>query len=150
MAHVEVTEEVRRAVYAADCEDFGHVWDMSNVLGGTDEANPKDPRGVPMTVLRARDPELMPHISCQRCGRVWLVIDEPGDTYDDAVQNVRKRIGAAKAGRDAFRPKKRRGIEVSFPGNEGQPRPPRPDRPERPERPRRPDESDNVIVPVEQ
>lgn len=79
----EVTEEMRRAVYAADCEALGHIPDANTAIvaagpargGGGDVGGPDD--------------ETLPHMRCRRCGSVWLMWPERFDTYAAAVTAVR-------------------------------------------------------------
>lgn len=87
---IEVTEEMRQAVYQADCDAHGHMFDLVDVLGQTDRLSPA---GLPLPALRARDATQLPHLSCRRCRKVWLVIDEPGGDYAAAVVKVAARFG---------------------------------------------------------
>lgn len=107
---IEVTDELRRAVYAADCERLGHWYDMGAIVGHTDDVLPENPTGLPTAVLRAPDPTQMPHLLCRRCGKVWLVIDEPGDGYDDAVEKVTRRMGGPTLPAEALKPRRPRGV----------------------------------------
>lgn len=106
---MEVTEEMRRAVYAADCEAQGHMWDTSRLIGQTDDPLLGD--GVPATVVRAPDPDQLPHLACRRCDLVWLLMDEPGHGYDAALAQAQARVGgAATTPPDAFQPRLPRGV----------------------------------------
>lgn len=108
---IEVTPEMRAAVYEADCAAYGHMWDTSNMLGSTDEVLPESVSGLPTTVVRAKDGALMPHLGCQRCSKVWLVFDEPGDNYEDAVARALNRVGGDQTTPDdAFKPRRRPGV----------------------------------------
>lgn len=85
---VEITDEMRAAVFAAECERRGHVPDI-------DEAISNDPTVYPdeNTIrIRADTPGLIPHIRCRRCGHVWLIIDDPGQGYDHAVAKLQARL----------------------------------------------------------
>lgn len=106
MTEPQITDEVRRAVYAADCTYWGHQYDFRSAVGGTDRPNPNDERGMPMPVLRAPAAGQIPHLRCGRCGAVWLVVDEPGRDYDDAVTNLAARVAKVTATRtDALAPR---------------------------------------------
>lgn len=81
---MDVTEEMRAAVYTADCDRLGHIPDISQAISN-------DP-GVNMIRIRAEDPSMLPHISCRRCGRVWLIAEESGQGYDDAIERRNQRV----------------------------------------------------------
>lgn len=83
---MEITDEVRRAVLAGECQRSGHVMDIS-------EAFSNDPNipGDATTNVRAHTPGKLPHLFCQRCGCVWLVLDA-GHDYDDAVDRLKTRL----------------------------------------------------------
>lgn len=73
---VTVTDEMRRAVYDEDCRRYGHIISYDNALQfdeGTDGAR-----------IAGHDGR-QPHISCRRCGRVWLIVEEPGNDYGSAA-----------------------------------------------------------------
>jgi hypothetical protein len=107
---IEITDEMRRAVLGEACEQQGHMFDMSNVVSGTNQMNPADGRHT--NVLRARDTSQMPHILCGRCGSVWIVLDTPGYGYDDAHAQLASRLGTTP---DELKPQPRLGIEIPFP-----------------------------------
>lgn len=78
---IQVTEEMRQAVYAADCARLGHQFDMSTAAGVADYGP-----GETMPPMDVRGPDgRHPYLSCRRCTSVWLVVSDPGVTYDDAV-----------------------------------------------------------------
>lgn len=85
---IEVTDEMRRAVYAADCEKDGHLLSIRECISNDPEVHPD--RNTP--TVRATDPERVPHLLCQRCRKVWLVIEDSGDGYDDAVRKMSERL----------------------------------------------------------
>ncbi|HST77285.1 MAG TPA: hypothetical protein VLN58_02230 [Verrucomicrobiae bacterium] len=93
MVNPEITDEIRQKVYDDDCDRNGHNFDFNNVIGPTDLPNPNDPRGRTKMVLRAQDPTLLPHITCKRCSRIWIVFDANGRNYDEALTELQKRIG---------------------------------------------------------
>lgn len=108
---IEVTPEMRAAVYEADCKARGHIWDTTNMLSATDEILPESTNGYPTTVVRAQDATQMPHLKCSRCERVWLVMDEPGNDYEDAVARAINRVGGdTKTPADAFKPRRQPGV----------------------------------------
>lgn len=82
---IEVTDEMRRAVYADDCKRLGHEIDARNALrfGTTSGYGPE---------LAGPDTATLPHLVCARCGKTWLVAEEPGDDYADAEQKHRARL----------------------------------------------------------
>lgn len=71
---MEITEEMRRAVYMADCDEMGHQPDYSGAA--TFEGR--------RIAVRAPDELQLPHITCVRCKRVWVVMPTPGWSYEDA------------------------------------------------------------------
>ncbi len=70
---ITVTPEMRQAVYDADCVVEGHVFKIDNVL-----------QLVNNTTALANAEGLIPHLYCARCGKVWLVVETPGNGYADA------------------------------------------------------------------
>jgi hypothetical protein len=72
---VEVTPEMRAAVYEQDCADQGHIPTFDNAL-----------RFDAARVGRIKGPDgKQPHIECLRCHKVWLVVEDPGDDYEAAT-----------------------------------------------------------------
>lgn len=67
---ITVTSEMRQAVYDADCSNKGHRLrvDSALQLAGT-TASVQNVDG------------LIPYIICERCGKVWLVVEVPGNDY---------------------------------------------------------------------
>lgn len=82
---VEVTDEMRRAVYEADCVQMGHIPNFGNLFI-TEGSDGYIPPGVPEDV--------MPHITCMRCGKVWLLIEEPGVSYEEAESKLTSNLKA--------------------------------------------------------
>ena len=83
---IEVTDEMRKAVYEADCKVHGHVFDFGRVVSsGADN-------GDHMIDVQSPDPDEMPNLSCYRCRKVWLVIEVPADNYDAAVENLKNKV----------------------------------------------------------
>lgn len=73
---MEVTPEMRSAVYEEDCRRWGHILSFDNALrfeAGKDGAQVLGPEGQ------------QPFITCRRCGKVWLVVEEPGENYAAAT-----------------------------------------------------------------
>ncbi len=103
---IEVTEEMRQAVYEADCDIKGHAFqigDLFHSLPIPDEQ--RDGVGDPFKkILGSRDDDKLPSISCSRCNKVWLVVDEPGASYDDAVTKLKNRVKDP----DSVKPKPRK------------------------------------------
>lgn len=75
---MEITEEVRRAVYAQDCALFGHQIDQAHAVTS---------RNGPATV-GSSDPTKLPHLTCRRCRRVWLVVPGEGWDYEAAEADL--------------------------------------------------------------
>lgn len=109
-----INQAVRRAVYLVTCEEQGHDYDLGNLLRTGDTPNPNKQDSFPNTEVEAVDSDnKLPHLVCRRCGLVWILIDEPGFGYDDALSRVRKRMGSP-ADRKALkpRPKQERIVEL--------------------------------------
>lgn len=73
---VTVTEEMRRAVYEEDCRRNGHLVSYDNAMlfeVGTEGARVAGPDGK------------QAHITCRRCGKVWLIVEEAADSYQAAT-----------------------------------------------------------------
>lgn len=85
---IEVTDEMRRAVYEADCAAHGHILDTSSAVGNDGDVHPE--RYTPSVI--GPDADTLPHIRCQRCTKIWLVIEDPGDDYADAVAKLKARV----------------------------------------------------------
>ena len=85
---VTVTDEMRKAVYEADCARFGHIADISQAISN----DPHNNVGVNTPTIRCDDPHKMPHITCRRCGKVWLILEQPGDTYDHALDQLNSQL----------------------------------------------------------
>lgn len=77
---IEVTEEMRRAVYAADCDRLGHQLNFRTLMT-------TGSRGALMQI-GAFDPDASPYVKCERCGQVWILIEQPGETYEAAEEAV--------------------------------------------------------------
>lgn len=73
---MEVTPEMRAAVYEQDCREKGHLLAYENALrfdsadGGARVLGPDGQQA---------------HITCRRCPKVWLVVEEPGEDYAAAT-----------------------------------------------------------------
>lgn len=91
---IEVTEEMRAAVYAADCDVKGHAFQIGDLFHSLPiPAEQRDGVGDPFKkVLGSHDEDKLPSISCSRCNKVWLVIEDPGSSYDDAVAKLKNRV----------------------------------------------------------
>lgn len=89
---IVITDEMRQAVYEEACDLGGHLPNLSKMF-----ANP-DPRiaSESVFVLGPNDTTL-PHIFCNRCGFVWLVMPESAKNYDDAVVNLRSKLSDPKS-----------------------------------------------------
>lgn len=96
---MQVTPEMRAAVYEEDCRDRGHLLSYDSALHLEGRAGQViGPDGQ------------QAHITCRRCGKVWLVVEEPADDYVSATvaldarmlpqhRPVRVKRGPGKAGK---------------------------------------------------
>lgn len=103
---IEVTEEMRQAVYAADCDVKGHAFQIGDLFHSLPiPAEQRDGVGDPFKkILGSRDETKLPSISCSRCNQVWLVIEDPGASYDDAMTKLKERVKDP----DSVKPKPRK------------------------------------------
>jgi hypothetical protein len=110
---VELTDEIRRAVWAEECQRLGgHDIDDSGAFLWSAAAGP----GVQHL---ADNEEKIPHLVCRRCGRVWLVVPLEGLDYDDAERalygllqgdtELARRIVRHRSRREARRAERERG-----------------------------------------
>jgi len=81
---VNITDEMRAAVHDEDCSNLGHDMSLDTAFLIMDT--------VPRAQFGSRDPDKMPHLSCLRCGRVWLVIEDAGASYADAEAKLTGRL----------------------------------------------------------
>lgn len=95
---LEVTDEMRKAVYEADCAAQGHIPNYNNIF-----LNGSPAPGTPEDVL--------PHIFCIRCRKVWLVIDEPADDYESAEDAILNRMKTTDPGRQRLKTLKQQRIQ---------------------------------------
>lgn len=70
---MDVTPEMRQAVYDADCADKGHQLDP---YSGIKFNNGRQS-------LESTDEFKLPHIVCTRCGHVWIIGPADGANYED-------------------------------------------------------------------
>lgn len=96
---IEITDEMRQAVYEDDCEREGHQPNISTMFGPPIE-------GIPSVLVEVIGPndETFPHVSCNRCGYVWLVLPQAFKTYDEAVQH----LNSVLRDPESTKPKKRK------------------------------------------
>jgi hypothetical protein len=80
---MEITPEIRRAVYEADCEQLGHRLTFEDVSRSSETGD-----GGFVLRLAAQDHYRLPHIRCARCGSVWIVHPVRGVDYDDAERQI--------------------------------------------------------------
>jgi len=78
---IELTDEIRKAVLAEMCTNQGHQFALANAVVAASESN-----RVPN--IQIKDWKL-PHITCSRCGMVWVVVDVPAPTYEAAEEMIR-------------------------------------------------------------
>lgn len=84
---IDVTEEMRAAVYADDCGRLGHVPNFRNVFGQSWGS---------FMEIGGPDDATLPHVTCERCGQVWLLLPQPYSTYQAAVADVQGRVKDAE------------------------------------------------------
>lgn len=89
---VEITEEVRRAVLAAECESLGHALDTSGLTTVDPDDDVTLPDGSPRVILGADGGDKLAHIRCVRCGLIWLVFEDPFYSYEEAEASLPKRL----------------------------------------------------------
>lgn len=75
---MDVTPEMRQAVYEADCELLGHSVDTRWAVEFTEQES-----GV-----RPRAKDRFPHIFCRRCRKTWIVLPIEGVGYEEAERRV--------------------------------------------------------------
>lgn len=80
---IEITDELRRAVHDEDCAEHGHVIDFN----GAFQRLSTDPHGG--LSLEGPDEATLAHLHCSRCSKVWLIVEDPGNDYADAVGRLR-------------------------------------------------------------
>lgn len=79
---LELTDEIRRAVHVEDCAARGHDIELSTMIR---------PRDTARFSVEGSNGHL-PHIFCRTCGLTWMVIEIPGDGYDDALARLQARL----------------------------------------------------------
>jgi hypothetical protein len=83
-----VTDEMRQAVYQADCDNNGHILAIENAIGNNLDVHPDKH----IQTVMGPDTDTLPHLYCRRCGKVWLVIEDSGANYTEAVTKLTTRI----------------------------------------------------------
>lgn len=81
---MDITPEQRAAVLADLCTTHGHLPDIRELIGHDPDLG--DPDTLTLNI-RSRDADSLPHVSCQRCGWVWL-ISADGPSYDAAEDSL--------------------------------------------------------------
>lgn len=79
MTSPEITDDIRRRVYRDDCERLGHQINFSSA-----QTTENRDDGRPAQTVGSSDPLKLPHITCTRCGRAWIVVPDGGLDYIDA------------------------------------------------------------------
>lgn len=77
---IDITPEVRQAVYEADCAETGHRVDPMGVFSYS--------KTVQYQQIGSEDELKLPHMKCLRCGRVWIVCPLDGADYEDAERQL--------------------------------------------------------------
>jgi hypothetical protein len=90
---IAVTPEMRKAVYEEDCGRLGHMFHLGFAVG-TQPPEPGDPNIGYGNVIAAPTADELPRIVCSRCGKIWLIMEEPGDNYDDAETKLQNKLKA--------------------------------------------------------
>jgi hypothetical protein len=92
MTDIVVTDEMRQAVYEADCDLKGHEFLISDLFH-TEPTTPEERdngAGPFKKTLGSSNEDKLPHLSCARCNRVWIVMDTPGNSYSEAFNGMQK------------------------------------------------------------
>lgn len=77
---MEITPEIRQAVLDAECLAKGHEVNVYEAIR---------PSGPTIAGEIASDDDLkLPSMSCNRCGRTWVVVPIEGTDYDDAERRL--------------------------------------------------------------
>lgn len=100
---MEITDALRAAVRAAECERLGgHDIDTSAAFAWSAAYSAQSvPSQASQAVQNLDDTaEQLPHLTCRRCGRVWLVVPLEGTDYDDAERAL---YGVLQGGSDLAR-----------------------------------------------
>lgn len=80
---IEITPQMRQAVLDAECERLGHPLNSANAMSWeSNNGRIRGPAGK------------MPHLTCDRCGHVWIVLPRDGRDYAQAEQRFRERLRA--------------------------------------------------------
>lgn len=85
---MEVTEEMRAAVLAAECDRHGHLIDIDEAISADPDLG--DPNEHTVTI-RSREADTIPHIRCKRCPTVWLIVQGAAG-YDAAEAELNDRL----------------------------------------------------------
>jgi hypothetical protein len=80
-----ISEEMRQAVLDAECLTKGHDFDWGRLVASI----PDRPRIID---VGAGDADVLPHLRCHRCDKVWILIEDPGYGYEDAEDKVQKKL----------------------------------------------------------
>ena len=78
---MDVTLEMRKAVYELDCTEKGHIFDTNKIFK-FELANTDTHLSIPKIDITPTGE--LPVIRCTRCGNVWLVIPMEFGGYDQA------------------------------------------------------------------
>lgn len=100
----ELTDEIRQAVYDDDCARRGHAINVTSAVSG----NLNDTTGENVADVMGPDDDTLPHLTCWRCNRVWLVIPTSGVNYKDTMMKVREQIGDVPGADRVLAPRPRR------------------------------------------
>lgn len=73
--------EIRQAVYEQDCNESGHIFNFDPVISA-DETVKR------VRVIGVTPDNKLPHITCSRCGHVWIVIPFSGHDYKQAERQL--------------------------------------------------------------
>jgi hypothetical protein len=99
---ITVTPEMRQAVYAADCAEYGHAFETTGLFFGGRGTGTAAEFGNP------NNPDAFPTVTCSRCRHVWVLLDSEGVDYEDAVIKLTGKVKdpeEAKPARGRKKPK---------------------------------------------
>lgn len=86
----DITEEMKQAARDADCKELGHIFDITNLLNNM--ADPDTESTGHKMRLGASDPDMLPHLACKRCLRVWIIMTNAPVGYDAAETEFNNRV----------------------------------------------------------
>jgi hypothetical protein len=87
------------------CEKSGHLWAIDQLLNSDVSTD-----GTPINAVLAKEEDIFPHLRCERCEHVHIVIDVEYDSYEAAAAALAamvKKASDAKPKRQTRREERR-------------------------------------------